>query len=137
MSAMASMTIVSTSERCACGCGELCRPGSKYADYEKCRQRAYRRKLQDRLRAAGLPDHLNLEMAGDARARHGDAQKPSRKRSRRSPDLRISYRKAVEAVAEKAAATDWVAEERAHMWATDLLSPLLTDRQRTALKGRS
>jgi hypothetical protein len=135
VSQMASMTIIRTGQ-CACGCGEAPRPGSKYADYERCRQRAYRQRVQKHLRDAGLPDRLNLRVAEGAEGRHGDAQAAARKRTRRSPDLRISYRKAVDAVAAEFARCSSSAEvgRAHHLRAERTLVPLLTDRQRAALK---
>jgi hypothetical protein len=134
---MASMTIISTPEReddeRRCGwCGASLagrRQGTKFCN-EKHKMRKYRADLQVELRAAGLPTRLNLKTARATRTRHGDARK------RRKPDLRVSYRKAVDAVAaelERFSSSDVPQRQLAER----ALAPLLTDRQRAALKERS
>jgi hypothetical protein len=110
------------------------RPGTRSTSIRApCRQRAYRKRARERLRDAGLPERLNLQVAEGTAARHGDAQTTARKRTRRSPDLRISYRKAVEAVAAELErfSTGSVSHRRR---AERALAPLLSDRQRAALK---
>lgn len=81
------------------------------------------------------------------RSRPGSAQKRSRaaqtRRSTRPPDLRISYRKAVDVVAGELTEphnplteSNEAYERRglhARVRAAEILSPLLTDRQRAAL----
>lgn len=122
---------------CECGCGREARPGSKYHDYERCRQRAYRNKVKTEAERAGLPAHLNLQVATSAQARNGDAQTSARSRQtrRRAPDLRIPYGRLLERLEEfLEQCTDCPAP---HTTARQLLHPLLTDRQRAHLTGRT
>lgn len=70
---------------CACGCGEPARPGSKYADYERCRQRAHKRRVRAALEAAGLPATLTLETARRLRTtRSRSADAPARRQARQT-----------------------------------------------------
>lgn len=118
--------------RCACGCGRPPRIGSRYADYERCRQRAYRGRVRAAAIEAGLPASLSLRAATTAQSRNGDAQTAARTRQKRNrmrkPSLRVSYLKAVAAVTPYVGST-----ERAEF----ILAPLLTDRQRNYLEVRS
>jgi hypothetical protein len=144
-----------TKRLCVCGCGMEAAPGSKYA-LEKHRKTVWRQKQRDAQIAAGLPEHLNLATLADLSKGTGqrlrDAQKSARKRSRRSPDLRVSYRRAVDAVAT-AIAVDQQALERLYFGAAtsnpsesqiaagtfrdraeEILRPLLTPKQIQALE---
>lgn len=119
---------MSESRSCVCGCGTPARPGSKYA-LDHHRNRVYRRKVVKATEQVGLPAHLNLStLTEEALPRVGDTQRPARKRSRRSPDLRVSYRKAVAAISDGMRVVPSDAEA--------ILRPLLTARQREALEQR-
>lgn len=112
---------------CICGCSEQASPSSVYAN-EKHRKRRYRAKVKAAATAAGLPANLSLESveaSTPTKARTGDAP-AARKRRKSGPSIRVSYRKAVEAVAAEIGDTD-----RAH----EMLMPLLTDRQKEALRA--
>lgn len=99
-----------THRLCACGCGEWAKPGRKYFDYERCRQRAYKQRAKAEAAARGLPTTLSLSAIEAAtpgtptgsRSGYGQdgaraAQKP---RKKRGPDMRISYPRAVAAVTD-------------------------------------
>src|SRR4051794_37373513 len=126
MTQPASITFFSTavpqSERTCGWCGASLahrRQGTKFCS-DKHKMRRYRADLQEELRAAGLPTRLNMETARSARRRHRDAPK------RRSVDLRIGYRKAVDAVAaelERFSTGNVSHRQRAER----ALAPLLTD----------
>jgi hypothetical protein len=45
---------------CACGCGEPVTPGSAYAHTDRCRQRAYRQKVEAEAEQQGVPSRVNL-----------------------------------------------------------------------------
>lgn len=118
---------------CACDCGGSVAHRSKRTLYlEGHRQRRNKAKVKRAALAAGLPPSLSLASAQAAtgtRDRSGDARNASaapRKRSGQS--IRISWRKAVDVVGEA------LGDEGA---ARDLLAPLLTDRQRSALTSNT
>jgi hypothetical protein len=124
-------------QQCGCGCGAPV-PDDDHPRYidNRHKQRAYRRRVADEMHAHGLPAALSLKAArsGDpTSARNGDAQntreaaprgREAASRRRRAPDLRISWRKAVGALA---------AELDDRQRAEAVLRPLLTDRQRRAV----
>jgi hypothetical protein len=90
--------------RCACGCDEpLVAPSVRTFYKDGHRKRRHRRRVERAARAAGLPTHLSLESVQTTvrtRERRRDAPaRPQAPQRRRKPDLRVSYRKAVEAVA--------------------------------------
>lgn len=136
------------SRLCVCGCGQDARPGSRYA-LEHHRKRVYNRKLADARKAAGLPEHLNLATLTDTtEARPRDTQGGVHKRQRRSVDLRVSYLRAVEAVATSIAQDQRyldvlidgdtaVRPEDFRGVAEEILRPLLTPKQLAALEQRS
>ena len=110
---------------CVCGCGKPTAAGSKYADRERCRHTVYRRKLAEAQQQAGIPQRLNLTTLTVASpSRVSDAPAPARKPTARKPDLRINYRRAVEAVANVTG--------NAHS-AEECLKPLLSPQARRAL----
>lgn len=122
---------------CACGCGERLtgrRANALYYD-ERCRKRAYRARLRKRAEALGAPIHLSLktlDAMGDTgnRRRDGHSAPSARKRP---PSIRISYLKAVEAVAN--AAPEPLRPN--HAWAERILEPLLSPSAREHLKERA
>lgn len=119
---------------CVCGCGRAQRPGSKYFDYERCRQRTYRQRVGRAAADAGLPTSLTLaSLSGSSGSRLGDAQKGGRAAKRRRPDLRVSYRKAVDAVDGALAEIQPYPTAAARRRVMAALEGLLTDRQREAL----
>lgn len=120
---------------CGCGCGTLITIGGngrrKYVDQAH-RQRRYRHALRRLAAVEGISTRVSLRLVEEANATHhrnGDAQtKPRKPRRRRSPDLRISYRKAVEIVGselQRAGLVNPAGKERivAELW----LRPLLSD----------
>jgi hypothetical protein len=113
---------------CVCGCGKWLGRRSKNTIYfsHACSQRRYRRRLNAAAKAAGLPEHLNLQtVPTPTTKRHGDGQKRRQQAQRRSgTSIRISYRKALAAIAGELGETQ----------ARRLLDPLLTDRQRKELQ---
>jgi hypothetical protein len=121
---------------CACGCKRPAQRGSKYHDYERCRQRAYRGRVKAAAAAAGLPASISMETVeaathptprnGDARARRNRPQK------RRQTDLRISYRKAIDAVTEQLELDAHLTRAHARERAQDALRPCLPPRLQDA-----
>ena len=113
-----------------CPCSPACRQSvagrrqsTIYVDAAH-RQRHYRNRVKTAATAAGLPAVLTLKTVQGStptKKRHGDA--PRARKSGQS--IRISYRKAVDAVAEHLSSY-----ETAH----EVLDPLLTDRQKEALR---
>ena len=89
------------SRLCACGCGDPLDGRSARALYvsRTHAQRAYRRRLIEDLRAAGLPTSVSRAQLGSSvpvTGGNGGAQTPRRSRS----GAQVSYRKAVEVVAQ-------------------------------------
>lgn len=116
-----------TERPCVCGCGRPAAPGSKYADRERCRHTVYRRKIAQAQVDAGIPQRLNLAtLTPSSPTRVSDAPRVARKVTARKPDLRISYRKAVQAIGSLIGDTE--SAER-H------LRPLLTEAARKALEN--
>lgn len=114
---------------CKCGCGKRLinrREGTLYFD-ERCKRRAHRRKVKKALAAAGLPTSLSLQAATTTRTRPGDA------RTARRPDLRVSYRRAVDAVADVLVRLPGIDERAARRCATNALKPLLSEKARRSL----
>lgn len=98
------------------------------------RQEAYRRRVRAAATAAGLPANLSLktvEQSTPTENRSGDAR--SRRKSGQS--VRISYRKAVEAVGQHLALVqDLQPGQSGNDAAREILDPLLTERQKEALR---
>lgn len=90
---------------CGCGCGTAITSGGngrrKYVDQAH-RQRRYRYALRRLAEVEGISTRVSLRLVTEAHAAHdrnGDAQTARRKpRKARKPDLRISYRKAINAL---------------------------------------
>lgn len=99
------------------------RSNTKYC-CEAHRQEAYRQRVREAAKANGLPANLSLksvQATAPTGKRSGDA--PRRRKSGQS--VRISYRKAVDAVADHLSSY-----ETAH----EVLDPLLTERQKEGLR---
>lgn len=76
---------------------------AKYRHPESCRKRAYRAKVKARAEAAGFKREMSLgdlDMATGTGGRAGDAETTRKPRQRRRVELRVSYRKAVEALTD-------------------------------------
>ncbi len=130
---------------CACGCGRSMDGRSSRAIYfsHACAQRVSRRKLQRELNDAGLPTRLNRSLIVSATVPsqndHGDRETRSRSRS----GLQVSYRKAVDAMAERLAhligdyglAEVGKPEDHARRIAESTMSRCLSERQRQRLRG--
>jgi len=74
---------------------------AKYRYPEICRKRAYREKLKREAEAVGLsvaPTLAAVRAAVTTNGRDGDAYTPAKRPQRRRTELRVSYRKAVEAI---------------------------------------
>lgn len=105
---------VSIVRTCACGCNTSLagmRPEARYAS-DACRARAWK------------------DRTGYADPRRRKAARNGRAQRRRAPDLRVSYRKALDALARYLQS---IGRPAARREAAELLEPLLTDRQREAL----
>lgn len=119
---------MSATRLCGCGCGASLlgrRANVRYAD-DRHRQRAYRGRLRAALAEAGLPVRLNLSATATTRNRRGDGRSSSGRVLRRRqprPDLRISYRRAVVAIA--ALLEEWYDPPLALRVAEANLRPLL------------
>lgn len=117
-------------KRCVCGCQASVatrRDGTLYVDRTHA-QRRYRKRLQQAATTAGLSPSLTLktiQAANSPGSRNGDAPTP-RKARQSGVSIRVSYRKAVKAVGE--AIND-------HDRAQEMLMPLLTERQKGALRA--
>ena len=138
------------SRLCLCGCGEPLprsrKLTAKYVDHRHA-QRAYRKRLKERAEAQGVPSSLTfkeLDSTNPLGNRHGDGESSARaaratSKKPRKPSLRISYRKAVDALAEYLAEHDYGNEPAglkktfADADAKTILRPLLTDAQKAAL----
>jgi hypothetical protein len=112
---------------CVCNCGKsVAHRGVKTLYLENHRQNRHKRKVKAAATAAGLPANLSLETVSASSptgVRSGDAPKPRQAR-KSGTSIRVSYRKAVEVLAERHGPDE----------ARRLLEPLLTDRQRRTLK---
>jgi hypothetical protein len=67
---------------CACGCVDVAPAGSAYAHPDRCRQRAYRERVKDEARAAGIDSLGSLRSIRASRTpseRNGDAPARPRK----------------------------------------------------------
>lgn len=127
--------------RCACECGTPLGGHAAHVKYvdQRHRQRAHRADLKARAAALGVAPSLSVKTLDSATTqtnRRSDAQTGARKPTRpRKPQLRISYRKAVDAVEQ--AVADGVFEYSRIRSTRDqveaVLGGLLTDRQRAAL----
>ena len=125
--------------RCPCGCGHTPAAGSKYAVRDRCRMRAYRQRLHAEAQDRGAPAKLSLGVLRDggseSRNRDGQNARP-RPQRRRAPELRISFRRAVEAVNCALASyvmAQGVDADAARQEIEDALADALTARQRDAL----
>jgi hypothetical protein len=127
---------------CGCGCGESLKGRSARSLYldARCRQRAYRERLNAAAEAAGVPAHLSLETIRAATPpgdRNGDAQTRRQAPPRRRTELRVSYRKLVALLDElEASDREWgigwdsAFEQVRHAVEHELLTP----KQRDALR---
>jgi hypothetical protein len=73
---------------CPCGCGRSPLPKRKYADYERCRQRAYKQRVKTVAEARGLETRLSLKrLEGATRTggRSGYAENGRKAHRKRSP----------------------------------------------------
>lgn len=78
---------------CVCGCGRPRQPGSKYADYERCRQRAYKKRVRAAAEAAGVETRLSLERlegSTSTGSRSGYASAARKRPQTRSPRTGVS-----------------------------------------------
>jgi hypothetical protein len=134
--ARATMTVPT----CACGCGEPLlgrRRGTIYINRTH-GQRAYRRRVQAAMTARGLPASLSLRTANTTNppeSRNGDrrASREARQPRRLTPgQVRLSYPRALDMLVAEFKRVNMNDPERR---ARQVLDPLLTDRQREALRG--
>jgi hypothetical protein len=124
---------------CACNCGAPIDPraGRRYVD-QRHRQRAYRDRVRAAMQARGLPAALSLRAAqtGDpSTLRSGDAprRRGARQARRLTPgQVRLSYPKTLDVLITEFKRVNMNDPERR---ARQVLDPLLTDRQREALRG--
>jgi hypothetical protein len=131
---------VDEGQQCRCGCGKRPAPREVYAVGNRCRQRAYDNRRKAQAAEAGVLVRPNLAQLKERTGRRSaDAPAPARKPRKRNPDLRISYRKAVEAFAAHLAAnyivsiSDEDALTEARRQSTGVLQQLLSAMQRAAL----
>lgn len=78
MTATEIPTAIGETGPCPCGCGQQAPAGRKYADTDRCRQRAYRRRVSAAMEDAHLPARPSLKLAAAARApqlRLGDGER--------------------------------------------------------------
>jgi hypothetical protein len=122
--------------KCICGCGKDAQPYSKYAFPERCRSRAYRNRVREEADAKGVSAHLTLgDLRNGTTARVGHTPAPARKRTRRAPDLRVSYRKAVDAISLPLADRLEISETLARNFTEGCLRPLLSEKAQKQLEG--
>lgn len=122
---------------CECGCGQPPSPASKFANRDRCRQRAYHNRVTAAARDQGVSARPNLtDLTRRTHARSADAPAPARKPRKRTTDLRVSYRKVVDAMTElvlSVAAAQQLTQADARERAESHAAALLTDKQLTAL----
>ena len=120
---------------CWCACGTWIghrRRTTRFVN-EKHKKRYHRRRLQHAARAAGLPANLSFQAIEQAQAGKSTGKRPGDAPRRRKPDLRVSYRKALAAVADGLRQVG-IPEGQEHNAARLMLEPLLSDRQRKSLR---
>jgi hypothetical protein len=84
---------------CQCGCGGKPTANSKYAIRDRCRQQAYHNRVEAVARDQGVESRPNLtQLTAGTGARSADVPVVARKPRKRNPDLRLSYRKVVDAL---------------------------------------
>lgn len=128
--------------RCACECGELLFRHAANVKYisDRHKQKAHRDDLKARATALGVMPTLTVKAldsatAPDNRRRDGDSAGGTARRAQtkpRKPELRVSYRKAVDSLAtwffDEGLFWDEAVERARH-----ILLPLLTEHQKAAL----
>jgi hypothetical protein len=111
----------------------------KYRYGARCRQRAYEAKVKAEAEAVGLrvaPSLKAVRASTRTTQRQADAQNATAAPRKRRTELRVSFRKAVEVVAENAALMPMVTRAQATRSAEQILARALTPRQLEALRER-
>jgi hypothetical protein len=119
---------------CRCGCGERVEGMMEY--WPAHRQRAYRRRVKAEMERAGLPASPSLRAAGVTRgttARNGDGENVGNGALRSRSGLQVSYRKAVEVLAEHFISRG---EVYPYVLARNIVKSTLSPRQRQILQAR-
>lgn len=117
-----------------CGCGDRVEGFMEYKPAH--RQRAYRRRVKAEMERAGLPASPSLRAAGVTRGttrRNGDAPEPRNGALRSRSGLQVSYRKAVEALAEHFISRG---EPYPYVLARNIVKSTLSPRQQEILNER-